>query len=369
MKLPPYFLILVSAAALTEPLAAQPFTSRVMVPMLSAAYDVIAADLDGDGFQDGIVSAISTQSVRWFKGSPLGPAAPHVFVYDGNSWKSELDAADMDGDGDIDVVSIETLGNAVTLHENLGSGVFASEIFLSTDHQRPHALAVSDIDGDGTLDVLVSSTLDDRVTWYRGLGSLAFAPGADLPGTKSRPKDAFPVDLDGDGDMDVLYACSGSDEVGWYENTGGSTFLPAATIASGISNAGQIRPGDFDHDGDLDLVATSIDDGIVRVLLRDGMSFVMQPPIVTGAGGITEVKLVDINGDRQLDLLLSSNFALYAIQLCVGQGDGTFSPAATIHAEVGATYGILRLTWMATGTKMSCMRTTALASTSGCGMT
>jgi hypothetical protein len=90
----------------------------------------------------------------------------------------------------------------------------------------------------------------------------------------------------------------------------------------------QVITGDFNGDGRLDLAATSPADGTVNVLLGNGNG-TFQPAASYSAGfgsGGTPYWLAaaDFNGDGHLDLAVEGN---NSVSILLGNGDGTFQPA------------------------------------------
>jgi FG-GAP-like repeat len=113
-------------------------------------------------------------------------------------------------------------------------------------------------------------------------------------------------------------------------------FLPAVTHDSGGQLAWSIAVGDFNGDGKPDMAVTN-HSGTVGVLLGKGNGS-FQPVVAYDSGGFYShsIVVVDLNKDGKLDLVISDDFCPTVNESCVsvllGNGDGTFQPAATYDA-------------------------------------
>ena len=156
------------------------------------------------------------------------------------------------------------------------------------------------------------------------------------------------ADVNGDGSPDMVVATNNGVSV--FLNTGspGSvSFNAPVTYATGGSSSQSVSVADINNDGNMDLVVTNmcvegqaLCSG-VAVLLGNGDG-TFQAAIGSDSGGFETgaVAVADLNGDGNLDLVLTNNCQLYTcaggtLTWLAGNGDGTFKPAIDLTATKG----------------------------------
>lgn len=309
------------------------------------AVALVAADLDGDGFDD-VIAATADE----------GPAALHLNVEKPSTLHESLRAtederrglselplsfgddavaaavavADFDGDGHLDAAVV---GAAVTVFINDGSGVL-SETDSLNGSDTPRAVAAADLDGDGDADLVVANANGNMV--YLNRSGAGFDP-APLGGGGLEPVDVVIVDLDGDGLPEIVFANADGD-ASQYSSTG-SGFTSATAIATGPTAS--VATGDFNGDGFPDLVFARIQpgpDGLPSnpVYFSDGVGG-MALAAELGASPTADVLVADIDGDGQLDIVAINETGVHQVFLNDGQGGFTQHP--TLLVEPGAVAG------------------------------
>ncbi len=140
--------------------------------------------------------------------------------------------------------------------------------FPSSSPPRIGSLEIVDLDRDSLPDILVADMLAQRIGWIRQSPPGVFAEqwiGAELPA----PAHVSAFDIDQDGDLDVLVACMGllfpsNDRIGSVvipENDGRGTFNSHLIWGSTNEDYGSsgIRLVDLNRDGKLDVLLTNGD--------------------------------------------------------------------------------------------------------------
>ncbi len=328
------------------------------------------ADFDGDGDLDIACAAFTTNKVYWLRNDG-GFAFTAIDIATGMTGAARILVHDFDGDGDTDVVAAMQTAGAIRLFRNNGTGTFANELLLTTS--TPRSIKLSDVNQDGLQDVLYAGTggagylrntgtalLQQSIYTYNGIRGLAVA------------------DLTGDGYNDIIVADYGEDRISWSGQnpaTGAfsgngfgilDTWLNYASIVHGADFDGDgvndvlaassfdiriylhpgnppdqrllvnrylgdgrgIAHGDLDGDGDIDIMA--VGSLYVNWYENDGEGHMIPRIATEGIGRITisggiDLKLADLDGDGDLDAVLTESMGNRVTWLDNNNNNGTFT--------------------------------------------
>jgi len=271
----------------------------------------------------------STAALTW-----TGAASPAV-----GPGLYALAVGDFDGDGIADLAVTSKESGTVTILSGSGDGTFTQAAGSAVPAgSEPVALLPGDFNGDGSLDLAVANFGDGTVTVLLGNGDGTFTEAAGSPVTVgTQPGSVAMEDFNGDGIPDLAVANFGDGTVTILLGTGDGTFTEAAgsPVSAGITPY-SVAAGDFNGDGIPDLAVANGSAYTVTILMGngDGTFKPAADNAMTPGFGPTFIAVADFNRDGNADLALVNN-GNNAVSILLGNGNGTFTPAAGSPVKVG----------------------------------
>ncbi len=308
------------------PTEAPAFALEVLLPgeapQLTA--NVRMGDLLGDGSPQVFIAEPLRGQVLWLHGP-----GDLVALKEGLRQPVRTHVADVDGDGHQDLL-VADIGiffpddrkvGRVVLLRNDGAQQFEPVVLLE-NVGRVTCAEAADLDGDGDLDIAVCvfGDIHGKLVWIEQREGFTFEEHVldDRPGVIH----ALPFDADGDGDLDLAVSLSQDfEEVLLFRNQGGGAFSKEVLFRAPVNYYGMsgIELTDLDRDGDTDILVTNGDlfDGDfpegtdpyelygVAWLENDGLGTFTYRDVARHWGAYA-VRALDVDGDADLDLVLSS---------------------------------------------------------------
>ena len=315
-------------------------------------------DLDGDGMPDIAVANQTANTVSVFRNTSISGAinsSSYAAKVDfaANTATFDVVIADVDGDGKLDLATANSANTVSVLRNTSTAGTingssFATKVDFVTD-LAPAGLYAADLDGDGKQDIVTANQSANTVSLLRNTSSSgsitasSFATKVDLV-TGSMPRRVTVGDIDGDEKPDLVVANEGSDNVSVLRNTTIAGVIDASSFAPKVDFATGTLPqkaaiGDVDGDGKLDLAVTNQTANTVSVLRNTGsigsVTFAPKVDFTTGAGPF-DVALGDLDGDGKPDLSLSNLSAATLSMLRNMSTVGSVSFAGKVDVSAGA---------------------------------
>jgi hypothetical protein len=319
------------------------------VPTASRSNDLAVGDFNNDGRVDFLHLGGLGASIRLGngRGGFVPPPAPTpAEVTDLGLFPSAVAVGDLNNDGNLDFVTparSPTSVSSTVVVVRLGNGLGgfqppAASAAISTLSSSPTSVVLVDVDNDGKLDLLAASELGVDVRLGDGAGSFR-SPAVAYYFIRANPMQIVAGDVNDDGYQDFLTANYRGTVSIWLGN-GTGTFSPPTVAEIQFS---QLQPvslalGDVNSDGKLDFIVTSIATAgdEVEIRLGNGTGAFISPVVasIPVNSDPTAVALGDVNGDGNLDMVISGSTPSM-MSILLGDGRGSFR-VPVVGGNVGA---------------------------------
>jgi hypothetical protein len=320
------------------------FRKPVYYPVASTlgTYAMTAGPLTANGDLDIIVQNANVLSVLLNTGKGRFADGIYTPVANGVGCAVAADmevAADFNLDGKPDLAVCNGQGVSILLGTGRAESPFAPAISFPVS-PNIYSLQVGDFNGDGIPDLLVSVSGNGDggpVFTYLGNGDGTFTlkSSTNVPGVNIESSYLATGDFNGDGKLD--FATSGNVLA---LGNGDGTFQTPATLIPQLGGFSYIGAADLNNDGFPDLVLTSVFSSQVYVMLNDQHGGFQQAPIVTlSQNSNYGMSFGDLNGDGNVDMLISLGTGGQAVYL--GDGKGGFTLSQQLLDSMGGDLGMI----------------------------
>lgn len=225
----------------------------------------------------------------------------------------DIKAGDIDSDGDMDIAAAWAGTSTIAWYENDGNQNFTERV-INTDATSVVTVHMADVNQDGIMDI-ISGSQADTVEWYENDGAQNFTQRL-VSADASYASVVYTADIDGDGDTDLISGAfvpvsTPTPKLIWYENDGAENFTENEITGLNL-NATDVQPVDIDGDGDLDLLITSEkqafgagEDKLVW-LENDGAQNFTEQVIDPTERFYSDIHAMDIDNDGDVDFFCAS---------------------------------------------------------------
>ena len=284
-----------------------------------------AADINGDGNQDLVVTKEDIDEVDILLGRSEGSLAPAQNFSIGQSPR-DLAISDLDNDGDLDIVTVNWTDREMSILLNEGGTEAPLNFAPVLNHPlqgKPRVIAAADFNDDRLADFVVGSKSGIFILLNEGDGrsfaSAVFPQSSTILGV---------ADFDGDGDVDIASNYVDSENVSVLLNDGVGNFDSKLDFGMGTPMRTFVH-GDFDSDRDVDVVGITHRGPVTLAFLWNGegkeISVTSKTvPMINGRLPHTAV-LADLDGDGDLDLA-TGNGDQQTLTILTNDGLGEFTP-------------------------------------------
>lgn len=304
------------------------FMPPAFFPAGTVPRGIAHGDFNGDGNIDLAVVNEDAATVSILLGNGAGGFTltnSYSVGVSGSSTSREIVAADLNGNGRLDLIITNYTNSNITILFGNGNGTFQPGLSYGVG-TNPIGIVAVDLNGNGSLDLAIAEYAPSNrifVLWNNGSGLFLTATAIQLN------TGAWGItygDFNGDGIMDLAVSIFNSYTIAVIINNGNNTFQPPVYYNTGIFPRGIISR-DINNDGKLDLIVTNETNNNIAILLGNGNGSFQNPTYSTVQPGNSPWALAgeDFTEDGKIDIV-SANSITNNVSFLTGLGNGTFEP-------------------------------------------
>jgi hypothetical protein len=340
------FLSRAMASSATAAFANPGFATRMHLPTGYIPTGIVEGDFNGDGHLDIAICNGGENTIYVEMGNGDGTFQVPEVLYTQGQAPDWIEAVSLRNNEKLDLVVSDGDSNSVEVFLGNGDGTFQAGIQVQFQ-QTPTFVLAGDFNGDGKPDIVVGLTVDPGALQPQfevllGDGTGGFSGTVVPPPILGNPDAPTPTgwiasgDLNKDGFVDLVVTVTGGFTI-TYLNQHGTAFSQGNAFGPDDGPM-VVGLGDMDGDGCLDAVELGT---FGRVTIAKGTcdGNFTQDEFVGEAGDLEPaVKVVDVNGDGNLDVVASAAYyaaggggygaeAGYLVTVLKGDGKGGLAPA------------------------------------------
>ena len=281
------------------------FVQHIVTTDFDDGFDVIAEDLNQDGFPDIIGCAKTTiGELSWWKNIGNNDFEK-IVIKEGFDGARSVRAKDINGDGEIDLVSAALQINTIMYFENDGNENF-TEYVVDSEFVGAHTIDLKDLNDDGHIDILCSGfdylNHEGEIAWWENDGQIPIVWTKHLISDRFQQSPfIYGEDMDDDEDIDVIACGELNDEILWWENDGTGEFPNEYMVDSLFDAAHTVIARDVDSDGDMDILGAACMSSNLAWYENDGEQNFTKHPLPQYAGALW-LDAIDVDNDGDNDL-------------------------------------------------------------------
>lgn len=319
---------------------AQPYERSVLLDFNYSPNYFVYGDLDGDDFEELIMSFQYEDFISIAKNDNGQFATPQAFDLQSTSNKRYLLIADINNDLLADIIYTDYDNSKIGILINKGGLQFEDPVIFNT-HEQPVKITSYDFNLDNYNDLAVIFEGSNNISIFYADPNTLLSEPVDLE-TSSPHNDIEIGDINNDGFTDIVTSNINSPSLEiLFGDINGFTNTQELNLSSNPIN---IEIEDIDNDGYEDIAAVFFNLNKVNILYGDQNNAFDNTDELQLTENLSSIDFIinDFNNDGIKDIVVSSGIYSGNIFFLIGNGDRTFNNYTSGHNAEG-TNDILKL--------------------------